>query len=126
MLSLEHDLIKIDETNCKQSQRFPIFICRKLSKILAISELFKFEALAPCGWHANEVICPYPLPCPWHVVVCPCAYSFYYTCHLPNPLTFIEIKTRKRALDKRSSTFRVSINSHKSSTYRRKHDYWPQ
>ena len=29
-------------------------------------ELFKFEVLAPCGRHANEVIRPYPLACPWY------------------------------------------------------------
>ena len=33
-------------------------------KYWAIRELFKFEVLAPCGRHANEVIRPNPLACP--------------------------------------------------------------
>ena len=36
-----------------------------LKNIKVIKELLEFEVLAPCGRHANEVICPYPLACPW-------------------------------------------------------------
>ena len=49
------------------SHKYPKFSYaeRSSQKYWAISELFKFEVLAPCGRHANEVICPYPLACPW-------------------------------------------------------------
>ena len=41
-------------------------------KYWAIRELFKFEVLAPCGRHVNEVIWPYPLVCPWPDVTPKC------------------------------------------------------
>ena len=37
---------------------------RSSQKYWTVSDLLKFEVLAPCGRHANEVICPYPLACP--------------------------------------------------------------
>ena len=49
------------------SHKYPKFSYaeRSSQKYWAVSELLKFEVLAPCGRHANEVICPYPLACPW-------------------------------------------------------------
>ena len=48
------------------SHKYPKFSYaeRSSQKYWAVSELLKFEVLAPCGRHANEVICPYPLACP--------------------------------------------------------------
>ena len=52
------------------SHKYPKFSYaeRSSQKYWAVSELLKFEVLAPCGRHANEVICPYPLACPWNEI----------------------------------------------------------
>ena len=46
------------------SHKYPKFSYAE-KKYWGISELYKFEVLASCGPHTNEVICPYPLACPW-------------------------------------------------------------
>ena len=48
------------------SYKYPKFSCSEKSslKYWAISEVYKFEMLAPCGRHANKIILPYFLDCP--------------------------------------------------------------
>ena len=52
------------------SHKYPKFSYAKRSskKYWAVSEFLKFKVLAPCGRHANEMICPFPLACPCYLL----------------------------------------------------------
>ena len=52
---------------------------RSSRKYWAICELFKFKVLALCGWHTNEVICPYPLASPCFSIL---LLSFWRVMHI--------------------------------------------